>query len=80
MMNKEQIYDEQINPLMRRIIEICAEHRIPHACQFALDHPGFMCSTFNAYGDDHIQAVAKLMWRGNHEQMLAVTIAGGERS
>lgn len=32
--DKEAIYDEQISPLMTRIIAICKEHRIPLVAQF----------------------------------------------
>lgn len=32
--DNEQIYDEQIAPLMTKIIEICKEHEIPMLCTF----------------------------------------------
>ena len=31
---KEQIYDEQISPLMTQIIKICKEHKIPIVASF----------------------------------------------
>ena len=31
---KEQIYDEQISPLMTQIIKICKEHKIPILASF----------------------------------------------
>jgi len=31
---KEDVYDEQISPLMSQIIAICKEHRIPLVAQF----------------------------------------------
>ena len=31
---KEDVYDEQISPLMAQIIAICKEHRIPLVAQF----------------------------------------------
>lgn len=34
---KEQIYDEQISPLMGQIIAICKAHRINMAASFSLD-------------------------------------------
>jgi hypothetical protein len=34
--NKEQVYDELINPLMARIIEICKEHRIAMLASFSI--------------------------------------------
>jgi len=33
-MTKEQIYDEQISPLMAQIIAICKEHKIPVLASF----------------------------------------------
>lgn len=36
-MTKEQIYDEQISPLMDQIIEICQKHKIANVCSFALE-------------------------------------------
>jgi hypothetical protein len=37
MMNKEGIYDTQINPLMNQIISICREHKIAMLADFSLD-------------------------------------------
>ncbi|MDR5784100.1 hypothetical protein QCE63_32280 [Caballeronia sp. LZ065] len=34
--NKEQIYDEQISPLMVQIIAICKEHNIAHLMSFSI--------------------------------------------
>ncbi|MGK3134833.1 hypothetical protein ACCX84_03570 [Pantoea trifolii] len=31
----EHVYDEQISPLMNKIIAICSEHKIPMICTFA---------------------------------------------
>ena len=39
-MNKEQIYDTQINPLMAQIIEICKTNGIAMLATFALPTPG----------------------------------------
>lgn len=36
MYDKEQVYDEQISPLMAQIIEICKREEIPMAVQFYL--------------------------------------------
>lgn len=48
-MTKEQVYDEQINPLMERIIAICSEHKIAHVCTFSLDcDRDLLCTTANA--------------------------------
>lgn len=41
---KEQIYDEQIDPLMRQVIAICKEHKIAMIADFALDED-LKCTT-----------------------------------
>lgn len=37
-MNKEQIYDDQISPLMQQIIAICQENSIAFFADFELGH------------------------------------------
>ena len=47
-MNKEEIYDSQISPLMTKIIQICKDHKIAMIMSFALptdEEPGLSCST-----------------------------------
>lgn len=39
-MNKEQVYDEKISPLMGQIIEICQKHGIAMLADFAIGHDG----------------------------------------
>ena len=47
-MTKEQVYDEQISPLMQQIIAICNEHKIANVMTFSLDHDtGLLCTTVN---------------------------------
>ena len=41
---KEQVYDEEIYPLMDKIVKICVEHEIPTLCTFALGD-GRKCTT-----------------------------------
>lgn len=38
-MTKEEVYDEQISPLMTQIITICEEHRIAMLCHFEVPTP-----------------------------------------
>lgn len=58
-MSKEQIYDEQINPLVAQIIEICKKHDISFVFSAQLttdeeDEDGAMfCSTFHLADDAH---------------------------
>ena len=35
--SKESVYDEQINPIVAKIIDICKEHKIALLAQFGLD-------------------------------------------
>ncbi|MCY1367298.1 hypothetical protein D9M69_542270 [compost metagenome] len=35
--NKEAIYDEQISPLMQKILEICKEHKLAMVASFHCD-------------------------------------------
>jgi len=46
----EQVYDEQIAPLVAQIIEICKEHKMPFGAQFMYAHTDDegeqVCSTF----------------------------------
>lgn len=39
-MNKEQVYDSQASPLMKKIIEICMEHGIAMMASFDIVHGG----------------------------------------
>jgi len=47
--DKEAIYDDEIHPLMAKIIEICLRERIPMAATFAIKDDGedgpLLCST-----------------------------------
>ncbi len=40
---KEQVYDEQINPLMAQIIEICKQHKIALLANFNFCQAGCAC-------------------------------------
>lgn len=44
----EQVYDEQIFPLMQQMIAICKEHRIPMLASFQYTQDSF-CTTFLEY-------------------------------
>lgn len=47
-MNKEQIYDAQIAPLMTQIIKVCQQHKIAMLADFAIpnnDDPDLKCTT-----------------------------------
>jgi len=47
--DKESVYDEQIFPLMSKVIAICQEHEIPIVCTFQYGHSdedgALLCTT-----------------------------------
>ncbi|MCA8313221.1 hypothetical protein LGN43_02915 [Burkholderia multivorans] len=61
---KEQIYDEQISPLMTQIIAICKEHRIPIVASF-----------FTPGDDDHELAVTTALLGNGFEAPVNFTNA-----
>ena len=76
--NKEQIYDEQIFPLMAKVIEICRTHKIAHVCSFAIPNDaddGLMCTTCateKAYDppDLYLKCVSILMSEGGPSPLM----------
>jgi hypothetical protein len=61
-MDKEQVYDAEISPLMGKIIAICKRSGIACLCTFDLateDNDGLACTTFLPDGDgvfpDHLK-------------------------
>ena len=68
MKNKEKIYDEQISPLMKEILEICKRENIPMFSEFQFSDDGFCTSAipnkehavFNIY-----RAISKCKGVGN---------------
>jgi hypothetical protein len=91
-MNKEQIYDEQINPLMEQIIAIAQAHKIAMVASFAIPTPdddGLYVSTSlrdeNGAHPGPLNAMAQILLR--HVQgrsggtlMLTVTGADGKKA
>ena len=61
----EQVYDEQIAPLMMRIIEIRNAHRIPMCAAFAYAHseanPEALCTTTMPFSGRTPQRLAEAM-------------------
>jgi hypothetical protein len=81
--SKEQIYDEQISPLMTRIIEICRSHKIPVAACFGIntdegEDADLVCSTILYDKDwntpDNIKSAAKAMQQ--RRSMAIITTLG----
>lgn len=57
-MKKEEIYDEQINPLMAQVIEICRAHKIPVLANFVLGED--LCCTTALLADDYEPSAQQL--------------------
>lgn len=86
-MNKEQIYDEQISPLMAQIIEICKEHKIAHLACFAIpndDDPDLRCSTAQLTADfeppDEFLQAWKHLRPGGRASMMMLRTENGDGS
>lgn len=67
--DKEDIYDEQISPLMAQIISICKEHKIPMCATFQYSDdegdngPGYCTTTlpFEGIASDRMKQIAQVM-------------------
>lgn len=79
-MNKEQIYDEKINPLMAQIIAICKENKIAMVASFGIETPedeGLHCTTalttdeFNP--SDNLRDAVKVLYRKPQFAAFAIT-------
>ena len=90
-MNKEEIYDSQISPLMLQIIEICKAQGIAMMASFAIGHDGegpngedctgLVCNTLLPDGDGEpypvfMQANAFIQRRGRPTPMMITTEHG----
>lgn len=86
-MNKEEIYDSQISPLMLQIIEICKAQGIAMVASFDIGHDGtgpngedcqgLVCSSLTPDGDGNpnpifVQAF-KLIKRGRLQPPMMIT-------
>lgn len=76
--NNEQIYDEQIAPLMAQIIDICQNEKIPFAAQFVYNRDeendeNFLCTSYISFDNDHINKVIDIM-RNDTFASFAMTI------
>lgn len=90
-MNKEEIYDAEISPLMQKIIAICQENGIAMMASFAIGHDGegpngedctgLVCNTLLPDGDGvpnelFAQANAFIRRRGRPAPMMFTTQHG----
>ena len=83
-MNKEQVYDDKISPLMAQIIEICQEHNIGMIADFEIpnDEDQDLCCTTSLPGDgDQISrrhSLARQALMGGGSRTFAFAISEGK--
>lgn len=80
MYDKEKIYDEEINPLMAQIIEICKTNDIQMLSSFALNNEDLACTTHlisTEFTNESIEGAARVIQCGYVAQkpfIVATTI------
>lgn len=82
MKNKEQVYDDQISPLMTQIIAICRENKIAAFMTFDIpteEHPDLKCTTALASDGEkctgYIQHVNAAAQNYNRPPVFAFTVS-----
>jgi len=58
----EKIYDDQINPLMIKVIKICKDNNIPLVSSFQLD--------YLEESDNHLKCTTALLPNGSEDNMI----------
>ena len=80
--NKEDIYDEQISPLVQQLIDICQAHEIPMIASFTYENspergPGRCTTLLNHFSerlDDANAKAVNIIKRGGQETFsMAIT-------
>jgi hypothetical protein len=89
-MNKEQIYDEQISPLMKQIIKICQDNGIAMIFSASLpteEEPGCTCTSIipdqdGKSGTGHMEALRHIKgaYSSSSPVMFTVIRADGSKS
>ena len=83
-MTREEVYDQQINPLMSQIIEICKQNRIPIAATFELVEGGdadpMFCTTLAPFDSRNniFREFTRWVEGASTFAALAITIRGPE--
>lgn len=82
-MNKEKIYDEQINPLMAQVIELCQKNGIAMVASFAVpndDDPNIRCTSHLAdeTGAYPFADACRLLRHGHRPPPLMLTTRDGD--
>jgi hypothetical protein len=77
--DNEDIYDEQISPLMERIIAICKKHRIPMIMSFEYAPEEFVTTRLPFEGETGKFAEALEVIRPSHHTSTAIiTVTDGK--
>ena len=82
MYNKEEIYDNQISPLISEVLKICKENNIQMAMQFYLQdkesnpdgEPMYCTSNINTLKEDQIDYVTEAMRYGREGKPFVSSI------
>ncbi len=87
-MDKEQIYDEQISPLMTDIIAVCKKHKIAFIASFAIpsdDDQDLRCTSalFKSREEstedvEDIRKAYALLRNGRQSSMMMMTVDHGD--
>lgn len=83
----EQVYDDQISPLMAKILAICKEHQLPMVASFAYTRQpddaeetgyGYCTSyvTFDGRRPEPLVRAYNIIYEPHRSQLLAITIQG----
>lgn len=81
----ENVYDEQISPLMQQIIAICQEHSMPMIASFAFENceernVGCCTTVLNGFADRHIREFSEAQQVLNRRHVvMAMTVMSGRR-
>ncbi len=84
-MNKEEVYDSEISPLMQAILEICKREKIAMVASFSIPTPdddGLMCTSCLLDDDfeppeNYHKAMKEI--RGGGHFTMAMTITSGPK-
>jgi hypothetical protein len=74
--NKEDVYDNEISPLMQKIIAVCKKHDIPMLASFTFENCEERCTTYmesESRTDQALDKALKVIRSGGH-QTFAVAI------
>ncbi len=80
---KEQIYDEEISPLMTQVIAICKKHKIANVCSFSIadSEEGLFCTTAMTEEEfdppDTLKELVRILYPRKSPTMMTVRDGNG---